>query len=54
MPHRDGPDGPFHGVGVELDPAIFEVAVEGIPADQGVTDGIGEGTTRRQALQLGF
>jgi hypothetical protein len=38
------PDGPFHRVGVELDPTILEVAAEGLPADQGIADGIGEPT----------
>lgn len=44
---RDGANGAFDGVGVELDAAVIEEAAKSIPAAQGIASGIGEPATRR-------
>ncbi len=51
-PERHGPDGALDGVGVELDAAIVEEAAERRPACQGIADGLGQPTARRNQAQL--
>ena len=49
---RDGPDRAFDGVGVELDAAVIEEAAKGVPAAQGIADGIGEAAAGRDLGEL--
>lgn len=51
---HDRPDGPRHGVGIELDPAIVEESAEVIPADQRIAEGVGERTAQRHPMHLGL
>jgi hypothetical protein len=49
---RDGAHGSFDGVGVEFDAAVIEEAAKGIPAGQGVADGISQAAARRDLGEL--
>jgi len=53
-PERDGPNGSFDRVVIELDAAILEETCECRPANQGIADRIRQPAPRRQALQLTF
>ena len=49
---RDGANGTFHCVVVELDASVVQEASQGSPAGECVADGLGEGATRWDAVKL--